>query len=72
MHCILFCFLAEDCKGAAASKIVTSNGASLSVKGVTLIFPPGAVKDPVTIQLTLDEPYKYCYRLIARCGQLST
>ena len=26
------------------------------------------MKDPVTIQLTLDEPYKYCYRLIARCG----
>ena len=67
MPSILFCFLDENNKDATASKIVTSNGASLSVKGVTLTFPPGAVKDPVTIQLTLEEPYGYCY-LIARCG----
>ena len=65
--CILFCFLAEDSKDVTASKIVTSNGASLSVKGVNLIFPPGAVKDPVTVRLTLEEPYRYCY-LITRCG----
>ena len=67
MPSILFCFLDENSKDATASKIVTSDGASLSVKGVTLTFPPGAVKDPVTIQLTLEEPYGYCY-LIARCG----
>ncbi|PFX27791.1 uncharacterized protein LOC111327147 isoform X3 [Stylophora pistillata] len=57
---------AEDSKDTTASKIVTDKGASLSVKGVNLICPPGAVKDPVRIQLTLEEPHRYCY-LIARC-----
>ncbi|XP_022805470.1 uncharacterized protein LOC111342641 [Stylophora pistillata] len=58
---------AEDSKDATASKVITDKGVSLSVKGVNLICPPGAVKDPVSIRLTLEEPYRYCY-LIARCG----
>ena len=67
MPCISFYFLAEDSKDATVSKIVTSDGATLSIKGVTLTFPPGAVKDPVIIQLTLEEPYRYCH-LITRRG----
>ena len=31
----------------------------MSVKGVKLICPPGAVDDPVTIKLILEETYKY-------------
>ena len=64
---ILFCFLAEDSKDASASKIVTSERSSLILKGVTLKFPSGAVEDPVNIQLTLEEPYRFYYP-IARCG----
>lgn len=32
----------------------------MSVKGVKLICPPGAVDDPVAIKLILEETYKYC------------
>lgn len=32
----------------------------MSVKGVKLVCPPGAVDDPVTVKLVLEEPYKYC------------
>lgn len=32
----------------------------MSVKGVKLICPPGAVDDPVAIKLILEEAYKYC------------
>ena len=39
---------------------MTSNGGLVSVKGVKLICPPGAVDDPVAIKLILEETYKYC------------
>lgn len=32
----------------------------MSLKGVKLVCPPGAVDDPVTVKLVLEEPYKYC------------
>ena len=43
---------------------MTSNGGIVSVNGVKLIFPPGAVDDPVAIKLVLEEPYKYCGRIL--------
>ena len=36
----------------------------MSVKGVKLICPPGAVDDPVTIKLILEETYKYCSLIV--------
>ena len=39
---------------------MTSEGGLVSVKGVKLLCPPGAVDDPVTVKLVLEEPYKYC------------
>ena len=36
----------------------------MSVKGVKLICPPGAVDDPVAIKLILEETYKYCSLLV--------
>ena len=60
-------FLAEENEDVTAFGIVSSEGASLSVNGVKLTCPPGAVKDPVTIKLTLEEPYRHCC-LIAQCG----
>ncbi|XP_022805472.1 uncharacterized protein LOC111342642 [Stylophora pistillata] len=35
-----------------------------------MICPPGAVEDTVSIRLTLEEPYRYCY-LTGRCGLLN-
>ena len=36
----------------------------MSVKGVKLTCPAGAVDDPVTITLKLEEPYTYCGLII--------
>ena len=50
----------------ASSGIVTSQGGSVTVNGVSLKCPPGAVDEPVLIKLTLEEPYKYCDLLVQR------
>jgi len=39
---------------------MATEGGLVSVKGVKLLCPPGAVDDPVTVRLVLEEPYKYC------------
>ena len=49
-----------------SSGVVTSKGGSVSVSGVSFTCPPGAVDDPVTIRLTLEEPYKHCGLLVQR------
>ena len=36
------------------------------MNGVNLTCPPGAVVDPVTIRLALEEPYKHCGLLVQR------
>ena len=46
---------------------VTSVGGSVSVNGVELTCPPGAVDDPVNIKLKLQDPQKY-YGLILNHG----
>ena len=46
---------------------MSSEGGSLKVNGVELTCPPGALDDPVTIKLTLEEPCKYC-GLIVQSG----
>ncbi|XP_078374047.1 uncharacterized protein LOC144657574 isoform X2 [Oculina patagonica] len=50
----------------SSSDVVTSEGGSVSVYGVNLTCPPGALDDSVTIKLTLEEPYKYCGPLVQR------
>jgi len=50
-----------------SSSVMTSEGGLVSVKGVKLICPPGAMDDPVTIKLVLEEPCKY-YGLILDHG----
>ncbi|KAJ7393464.1 hypothetical protein OS493_006443 [Desmophyllum pertusum] len=50
----------EDVQNVEPSNVVTSDGGSVSVKGAKLICPTGAVDDPVTIKLKLEEPYSYC------------
>lgn len=47
--------------------IVTSKGGTLSVDGVHLTCPPGAVDNPITIKMTLEDPLKY-YGLITQKG----
>jgi len=49
----------EDDQDIESSGLVTSEGGSLSVNGVKLTCPPGAVDDPVTIKLKLQEPQNY-------------
>ena len=56
----------EDAQDVESSGIVASRGGSVSVNGVKLTCPHGAVKDPVTVKLKLDEPHKYCGLLIHR------
>ena len=46
----------KDIENVESSSIVTSEGGSVSVNGVRLACPPGAVADPVTIKLKLEEP----------------
>ena len=41
------------------TEIMTSESGSLSADGVRLTWPLGAVKDPVAIKLTLEDPRKY-------------
>ena len=52
--------IAEAVQDVESSSLITSNGGLVSVKGVTLICPPGAVDDPVVVKLILEEPSKYC------------
>ena len=54
----------EDCQDVRSSGVVTSEGGSVSVNDVKLACPPGAVDDPVSIKLTLEEPHKYCSLLV--------
>ena len=56
----------EDIQDVESSHVVTSSGGSVSVNGMNLTCPPGAVDDPVTIKLTLEEPYKHCGLLVQR------
>ena len=53
----------DDIQDVESSGLVTSEGGSVSVNGVQLACPPGAVDDPVNIKLKLQEPQKY-YGLI--------
>ena len=50
-----------------SSGLVTSEGGSVSVSGVQLTCPAGAVDDPVNIKLKLQEPQNY-YGLILNHG----
>lgn len=50
----------EEVQDVESSGIVTSEGGSVSVNGVKLTCPPGAVDDPVNIKLKLEEPQRYC------------
>ncbi|XP_078373923.1 uncharacterized protein LOC144657462 [Oculina patagonica] len=58
----------EDVQDIASSGLVTmtSEGGSVSVEGVRLTCPPGAVDDSATIKVKLEEPYKYCGLLVQR------
>lgn len=49
----------------ALSKIVTSEGGVVLGKDVKLMCPQGAVDDPVTVKITLEDPSKY-YGLIVQ------
>ena len=51
----------------AASGIITSEGGEVSADGVRLVCPPGAVDNPVYINITLEDPVKY-YSLIVQKG----
>ena len=51
----------------AASDIITSEGGEVSADGVRLVCPPGAVDNPVYINITLEDPVKY-YGLIVQKG----
>ncbi|KAJ7370039.1 hypothetical protein OS493_034480 [Desmophyllum pertusum] len=51
----------------AASGIITSEGGMVKAEGVQLVCPPGAVDNPVTIKITLEDPVKY-YGLIVQRG----
>ncbi|KAL9979206.1 hypothetical protein ACROYT_G016836 [Oculina patagonica] len=51
---------------AESSDVVTSEGGSVSMNGVTLTCPPGAVDDSVIIKLKLEEPHEYCGLLVQR------
>ena len=57
----------EDAQDVKSSAVVTIEGGSVSVNGVKLTCPPGAVDDSVIIKLKLEEPHKY-YGLIVHCG----
>ncbi|KAL9971284.1 hypothetical protein ACROYT_G023792 [Oculina patagonica] len=50
----------------ASSGFVTTEGGSVSVNGVTLTCPAGALDDFTTIKLKLEEPHKYCGLLVQR------
>ena len=51
----------------AASTIITSEGGEVFADGVRLVCPPGAVDNPVYINITLEDPVKY-YGLIVKRG----
>ena len=51
----------------AASGIITSKGGEVSADGLRLVCPPGAVDNPVYINLTLEAPVKH-YGLIVQRG----
>ena len=51
----------------AASGIITSEGGEVSADGVRLVCPPGAVDNPVYINITMEDPVKY-YGLIVKRG----
>ena len=51
----------------ATSDIITSEGGEVSADGVRLVCPPGAVDNPVYINITLEDPVKY-YGLIVQKG----
>ena len=51
----------------AASAIITSEGGEVFADGVRLVCPPGAVDNPVYINITLEDPVKY-YGLIVKRG----
>ena len=50
----------EEVQDVDSSGLVTSEGGSVSVNGVHLTCPPGAVDDAANIKLKLQEPKKYC------------
>ena len=52
--------IAEAVQDVESSSVMTTEGGLVSVQGVKLLCPPGAVDDPVTVKLVLEEPYKYC------------
>lgn len=51
----------------ATSGFITSEGGEVSADGVRLVCPPGAVDNPVYINITLEDPVKY-YGLIVKSG----
>jgi len=51
----------------AACGIITSEGGEVSADGVRLVCPPGAVDNPVYINIILEDPVKY-YGLIVQKG----
>ena len=57
----------DEVQDVESSGLVTSEGGSVSVNGVQLTCPAGAVDDPVNIKLKLQEPLK-CYGLILNHG----
>ena len=57
----------EEVEDVESSGLVTSEGGSVSVNGVQLTCPAGAVDYPVNIKLKLQEPLKY-YGLILNHG----
>ena len=57
----------DEVQDVECSGLVTSEGGSVSVNGVQLTCPAGAVDNPVNIKLRLQEPRKY-YGLILNHG----
>ena len=49
----------EDIQDVESSHVLTRYFGSVSVNEMNLSCPRGAVDDPVTIKLTLEEPYKH-------------
>lgn len=47
------------------SKVITSDGGEVFGEDVKLVFPPGAVDHPVSVEITLEDPSKY-YGLIVQ------
>ena len=43
-----------------ASKIITSAGGAVVGESVKLVCPPGAVDNPVNVDITLEDPSRYC------------